>query len=123
MAQGAMWKCRAPGCTVRMAKPGLCPQHERQRRAAVDAKRGTSTERGYDYRWRKLRGVYLREHPLCEPCQRAGRVVAATVVDHRTPHKGDPALLYDWDNLEAMCATCHNRKTASRDGGFGNPIL
>ena len=46
---------------------------------------------------------------------------AATVVDHRTPHNGDEALLYDWDNLQSMTKACHDRKTAARDGGFGNP--
>ena len=46
----------------------------------------------------------------------------ATVVDHRTPHNGDEALLYDWDNLQAMTKACHDRKTAARDGGFGNPV-
>lgn len=46
----------------------------------------------------------------------------ATVVDHRRPHGGDYALIYDWDNLQAMTKPCHDRKTAGQDGGFGNPL-
>jgi 5-methylcytosine-specific restriction protein A len=68
-------------------------------------------------RWDKLRIAYLATHPLCE-CG-CGRV--ATVVDHKLPHHGDDALLYAWDNLQAMTKPCHDRKTAAVDGGFGNP--
>jgi 5-methylcytosine-specific restriction protein A len=46
--------------------------------------------------------------------------VQATVVDHIKPHQGDPELFWDSENLQALCAPCHSRKTASEDGGFGN---
>jgi 5-methylcytosine-specific restriction protein A len=85
------------------------------RRRAYDAARG-SRSRIYGHRWRKLRLAYLAASDL-----RCGR--AATVVDHRRPHNGDAALLYDWDNLQAMTKPCHDAKTARIDGGFGNPIL
>jgi 5-methylcytosine-specific restriction protein A len=55
---------------------------------------------------------------MCE----CGCGYAATIVDHRKPHRGDAALMYAWDNLEALTKPCHDRKTASRDGGFGNPV-
>lgn len=86
------------------------------RRRAYDAAR-PSPSRIYGRRWQRLRIAYLAQHPLCE----CGCGYAATVVDHRTPHLGDPRLLYDWDNLQAMTKACHDRKTAERDGGFGNP--
>ena len=89
-----------------------------ERRAAYEAAR-VSPSRIYDHRWRKLRLAYLAAHPLCE----CGCGYAATVVDHKTPHNGDKALLYSWDNLQAMTKPCHDRKTAARDGGFGNPIF
>lgn len=72
----------------------------------------------YGHRWRKLRAAYLASHPTCE----CGCGYPATVVDHRQPHLGDPALIYAWDNLSAMTKACHDRKTAARDGGFGNPV-
>jgi 5-methylcytosine-specific restriction protein A len=72
----------------------------------------------YGYRWQKLRAAYLACNPLCE----CGCGHPATVVDHKTPHNGDPARLYDWDNLQAMTKPCHDRKTAARDGGFGNTL-
>jgi 5-methylcytosine-specific restriction protein A len=83
-----------------------------------------SPSRIYGRRWQRLRIAYLAQHPLCE-CEEndgAGCGRPATVVDHRTPHNGDAVLLYSWDNLQAMTKACHDRKTAARDGGFGNPV-
>jgi 5-methylcytosine-specific restriction enzyme A len=64
--------------------------------------------------WRKARLAFLAINPLCVEC---GRV--ATVVDHRVPHRGDPAVFWNRGRWQSMCASCHSRKTASRDGGFG----
>lgn len=41
-------------------------------------------------------------------CQERGRITAATVVDHITPHKGDTALFWDQSNWQSLCASCHN---------------
>jgi 5-methylcytosine-specific restriction protein A len=47
-------------------------------------------------------------------------VKAATVVDHIIPHQGDMTLFWDADsNWQSLCKTCHDRKTATEDGGFG----
>jgi len=40
-------------------------------------------------------------------CQQDGKDVAATVVDHVRPHKGDETLFFDSDNLQSLCAPCH----------------
>lgn len=90
---------------------------EADRRAAYDAAR-PSRAAIYGRRWRKLRAAYLATHPICE----CGCGHVASVVDHRTPRNVDPALIYAWDNLSAMTKPCHDRKTAARDGGFGNPV-
>ena len=42
-------------------------------------------------RWRNRRLQQLRAHPLCVSCQAIGRVTAARVADHVTPHRGDAA--------------------------------
>lgn len=33
----------------------------------------------------------------------------------------DGPRAYDESNLVTLCRSCHSRKTASHDGGFGNP--
>lgn len=75
------------------------------------AVRPNSTARGYGYRWQQRRKLYLDEHPLCVMCQAEGRVEAATVVDHRIPHRGDESLFWDEGNWQALCKLHHDRKT------------
>lgn len=84
--------------------------------------RKSANERGYNYRWQKASRQYLIMNPLCRGCEEQGRVVAAKVVDHITPHRDDKALFWDVKNWQPLCFSCHGRKTATEDGGFGNPI-
>lgn len=73
-------------------------------------------------RWRDARLRYLNQHPLCEcdECKQNNRVLPATIIDHKIPHKGNYDLFWDEDNWQAMAKRCHDRKTAKEDGGFGN---
>jgi 5-methylcytosine-specific restriction enzyme A len=41
------------------------------------------------------------------------------VVDHIIPHRGDMTLFWNRKNWQAMSKTCHDKKTATQDGGFG----
>jgi 5-methylcytosine-specific restriction protein A len=107
---------------VAIARPVHQPiggQTWQDRKAACAAGR-VSPSRTYGRRWQELRRVYLATHPTCECDDRCGGVAA--VVDHREPHNGNDRLMYAWDNLRSMTKACHDRKTASYDGGFGNPI-
>jgi 5-methylcytosine-specific restriction enzyme A len=68
--------------------------------------------------WRKLyklrawrdhaRPAQLRKQPLCELCLERDITRAATIVNHRTAHKGDMALFLDPDNLQSACQPCHD---------------
>ena len=101
------------------------PAAKRLTNKLTDQRRGTAASRGYGAKWRRARAAYLAAHPLCE-CKEcmAGeiRVRAAMVVDHKIPHKGDMKLFWDRSNWQAMSKPCHDKKTASEDGGFGNPV-
>lgn len=66
-------------------------------------------------RWQRLRKQKLAEKPLCERHLKKGRVKAATVVNHRQPHKGNKDLFYSYANLEAVCDTCHNSTIQSEE--------
>jgi 5-methylcytosine-specific restriction protein A len=57
--------------------------------------------------------------PSGNKCVKCGG--AANHLDHITPRKCGGAAL-DPRNVQWMCARCHNQKTATRDGGFGNRI-
>lgn len=60
-------------------------------------------------RWKDLREAHLSESPLCVYCIESGEVAAADVVDHIKPHKGDERLFWDRNNLQSLCAQCHDR--------------
>lgn len=65
-------------------------------------------------RWRRVRLAHLQQHPLCVLCQAAGRVTAATVVDHITPYN-DGGDFWDSANHQSLCNPCHAAKS-SREG-------
>lgn len=69
--------------------------------------RKTSNERGYNYRWQQERKRYLIDNPFCVHC--LPLYVAATVVDHIVPHKGDDVLFWDMTNWQALCKPCHDQ--------------
>ncbi len=94
-----------------------CEQHKRESRKVSDAKRASSSERGYSAAWQRAREGFLRKHPLCKACLDKGDVTQASVVDHIKPHRGDKDLFWDRDNWQPLCKPCHDRKTATEDGG------
>lgn len=112
--------CSYPGCTALVATGSRCPDHQRQadqqRNQQIDAQRGTPAQRGYDARWRKIRLMHLRAHPLCVDCASRHLTVAATDVDHILPlaQGGTHAA----ENLQSLCHSCHSRKTAAQSLGW-----
>jgi 5-methylcytosine-specific restriction endonuclease McrA len=92
--------------------------------------RGSAHRRGYDARWRRARLIYLANHPLCVMCKQLGRITAASVVDHKTPHKGHAVLFWDETNWQSLCASCHDSHKQSQErtgimrgaGADGTPI-
>jgi len=113
--------CRKQGCpNLSIDKSGYCTEHKKEAQGQQDSTRGSSTQRGYDRRWRKARVRYLREHPLCVECQEEGRIVAAIDVDHIITAKRDTTLFWDESNWQPLCHHHHSVKTAKEDGAFGN---
>ena len=109
--------CNYPGCGV-ATNARYCDKHmpimEAKRKeymASIDDRRGTAAERGYDRSWQRKRKRYLSEHPLCVECEKLGRLVTATVVDHIIPHRGNKELFDDVSNWQSLCKPCHYSKT------------
>jgi 5-methylcytosine-specific restriction enzyme A len=76
----------------------------------------SANDRGYTYAWQQARLRFLKQHPLCVACEERGLITAATVVDHRIPHRGDQALFWNKANWQGMCKPCHDSKTQTEDG-------
>ena len=70
--------------------------------------RASAAKRGYGKRWQAYRERYLRDNPLCIMHQRLGKTVAAEVVDHILPHKGDHKLFWNPANHQPLCKACHD---------------
>jgi 5-methylcytosine-specific restriction protein A len=68
----------------------------------------SARERGYSWRWEKVRAIWLKRNPICVMCYRDGRIEPATVVDHIVPHKGNQLLMWNEKNLQSLCAHHHN---------------
>lgn len=85
---------------------------------------GSSTARGYDYRWQQIRlRILQRDGYLCQcqRCKAAGLVREATQVDHIVPKAqggtDDPS------NLRSVNAQCHERITLEQQGYRPRPVI
>jgi 5-methylcytosine-specific restriction protein A len=101
--------CLTPHCGT-LVEHGYCAAHapaqDRHKHRFHEPQYGAQVS--YGRKWRRARNNYLAEHPYCAcGCQRL-----AEVVDHITPHRGDPLLFWDQTNWQALTKACHDRKTA-----------
>jgi 5-methylcytosine-specific restriction protein A len=109
---------------------GRCARHARQ----IEQRRGSAASRGYGSSWvwlrQKFREAIIRVGiaPVCgaklpgapvtpdSRCAAEGLVVGdgprrGLHVDHIVPHRGDPVLFKDLNNLQYLCHGCHSAKT------------
>lgn len=92
-----------------------CPPCQTTLDRLTDQARPNAATRGYDWAWQKTRARYLAAHPACAVCHWPARHV-----DHIDG--GGPLAPngHDWANLQSLCPSCHSRKTATTDGGYGH---
>lgn len=73
-------------------------------------------------RWKRESRAFLRDHPLCVMCPDKSKR-GATIVDHVTPHRGDPDLFWNQDNWQALCRSHHSRSAQQQDiRGFHSDV-
>ena len=106
MMLGRAWRlCMEPGCGT-LTRSARCERHA----ATYDTDRGTTKERGYAGRnWMQLRAFVLARDPVCKICGRKPSRHCDHIKPKRTGGKDTPS------NLQGLCASCHNRKTATED--------
>lgn len=119
MATLAPSNCTSPNCPNVVTFGRFCDEH--RRKAKRPRMRGTAAQRGYGYRWRRLRRRVLAEQPLCtDPFNlhsEDNRTEIATDVDHIVPRADGGTD--ERGNLQPLCHSCHSRKTAQAQTGRG----
>ena len=70
--------------------------------------------------WKYVRLRVLARDPFCRLHNPQLPPAASTIVDHKIPakdyvahHGGDYRYFYDEDNLQGVCASCHQKKTVT----------
>ena len=97
---------------------GMCEPHRLATRRAADARRPSSTARGYDARWRATAASYLAAHPICE-CDDPDCRELSTDVHHKDGLGPSGPRGHARTNLKALAHDCHSRLTAQlQPGGF-----
>ncbi len=94
-----------------LAKSGsrYCDKHNVSGWGRWQQERGTDTQRGYGWQWRKLRRLILeRDNHLCQEHLRQGKLVPATDVDH-VVSKASGGTDSE-NNLQSLCRACHQTK-------------
>ena len=95
--------------------PTLKKGHRRKWQPKPKPKQSGRKNPNYDFynsgAWRRDRAAHLQANPYCVRCyEQKGVLIQATVSDHirSINDGGDP---WGWSNRQALCASCHNRKS------------
>lgn len=102
--------CSYPGCP-KLTHSRYCDEHAKlAERNYRKYERDPQIDKRYGSEWRRIRARYVAEHPLCEQCQKDGRLTPTQEVHHIQPlSKGGT---HDFTNLMALCKPCHSRISA-----------
>lgn len=100
--------CAYPGCP-KLTDGRFCDEHKKQESKNYERfKRDKYHDKRYGNDWRKLRDIYVKEHPFCEECYKNGRLVPVEEVHHIIPLKEGGK--HSIDNLVSLCRSCHAKK-------------
>jgi 5-methylcytosine-specific restriction protein A len=105
--------CKYQGCP-NLTDGSYCEVHAKQNAREYEKyRRDPDTRKRYNREWTRIRDRYIAAHPLCEKCERNGRVVTAQEVHHIKPLSAGGT--HDEGNLMALCKRCHSGITRSEN--------
>jgi len=109
--------CGYPGCP-KLTEGRFCEEHAKLEAARYEKyQRDPAVKKRYGRSWKLVRDRFLAQHPLCEMCQKEGRLTEAEEVHHIVPlsQGGSNAR----ENLMSLCKSCHSAITAKEGGRWG----
>jgi len=99
--------CSYPGCP-KLTDGQYCEDHAAvARRQYNKYERSPDINKKYGRAWKRIRDRHISQHPLCEECEKQGKLVPAEEVHHKKPisQGGTHAR----DNLMSLCRSCHTK--------------
>lgn len=106
--------CSHPGCP-KLINGRFCEEHKKKETRRYEKyQRDPAAKKRYGRSWKRIRDCYVALHPLCEQCEKNGKITPAEEVHHIKPlSKGGT---HAEGNLMSLCTSCHSEITA-REGG------
>lgn len=109
--------CSYPGCP-NLTDGRFCEKHQREENKRYEKyDRNPDVHRRYGRVWKRVRDLYVKEHPFCEECFKKGIIVPVEEVHHIKPLSEGGN--HNKNNLISLCKSCHARIHAS-DGSRWN---
>ncbi|NDI33612.1 HNH endonuclease [Chengkuizengella sediminis] len=106
--------CNQPSCS-KLTREAYCDEHKKDSNQYYDKYiREKKSKAFYQSKeWKIVRQQALtRNHHLCQYCLKQRQITPADMADHITPIKDDWSLRLVLSNLQSLCNSCHNKKTA-----------
>ena len=110
--------CSYPGCP-KLTDGRFCEEHakaEAKRYEKYD--RDPAVRRRYGRAWKRIRDRHISQHPLCEQCEKEGKLIPAAEVHHKIPLTAGGT--HDKSNLISLCKSCHAKIHAERGDRWHN---
>lgn len=105
--------CGYPGCP-KLSEGRFCEAHAKQNAQEYERyRRDPATRKRYGRAWKRIRDRYVAGHPLCEQCEKAGRITPTQEVHHILPLSEGGS--HDGGNLMALCTACHSGITLAEN--------
>jgi len=127
MPERSITLCRHPGCSERLALPGYCEPHRKQKRDESTKQLRDLGDRIPDKNknfyhsseWTKTSILHRIKEPLCRPCREFGIIVDGDLthhdpdLTHLLQHNLNP---FDDKYLVTVCTQCHQRELRKKRG-------
>jgi 5-methylcytosine-specific restriction protein A len=100
--------CAYPGCGRLAESEQYCAEHKKVITKQYNQyERDPTSNKRYGRAWKRIRDRYIKAHPLCEECQKQGKLTPVEEVHHIIPLSKGGTNKYS--NLMSLCQSCHTK--------------